>query len=124
MGTRTDSMPRWKNSTWINLHNMALIKAKDALAGTESREQKMGALLGLWLDQLDARIRENMKGDRSGGGLTSLFFGIKAFTDMENEARAKFIEEVEAAGYKISLHDSNDDNDYHMYKVGWSEAAK
>jgi hypothetical protein len=99
---------------------MALIHADVALAGTETREQKIDNLLKEWAGQLDARIRTAMKGERGKEGQTSIFFGINAFSDLEIAARDKFLSEVRGARYRVTLHDSNDEGDYHMYKIDWS----
>ncbi len=102
---------------------MELITAHEARAITRSRKQQIEKFTSQWRAKFNASVTKAAAGTASQEGQTSIFFEIEAGNSLLMEARDTFIAEVRDAKYKVSMHDSNDDNDYFVYKVEWSEAA-
>jgi hypothetical protein len=115
-------MPRWKNSTWTFTHNMTLITASEARALTISRAKQVEKFINNWREVFNIYVKNAAQSNGREEGQHWIFFEIAAGNDTMIEARDKFITEVrDQGGYKVHLHDSNDDNDYFIYRIDWSE---
>jgi hypothetical protein len=101
MATRMDSTPRWKNSTWTFTHNMTLIKP--------------------WREVFNTKLKTAAQGTRSTEGKSWMLFEINAASQILKAARDVFLQEVRDSGFTAHLHAQDDDDDYFVYMIDWSE---
>lgn len=86
---------------------------------TVTRDSKTEEFLGEWRVRLNENVRRAANGNGKDAGDTKTYFSMSAHNDLMMEARNAFLNEVRAAGFKVQLHDSNDDNDYFVYVIEW-----
>lgn len=114
-------MLQWTNSTWTNTRNMTLITASEARRRTISREQQIALHLERWTEKFNGQVNSMAAGSPSKESATGIFFEIAAANDLMHSAKEMFISQVREAGFKVSMHDANDENDYFVYWVDWAE---
>jgi aminopeptidase C len=113
-------MPRWKNSTWTNTHNMALITASQARELTQSREQQVESFIKPWREVFNTKLKVAAQGTRSTEGKCWMLFEISAASQILKMARDVFLQEIRESGFVVHLHDQEDDEDYFVYQIDWS----
>jgi hypothetical protein len=112
-------MLRWKNSTWTNTRNMPIITAEQARSLTVSREQQIESFINPWREVFNKAVKDAGQGTRSEEGKSEILYDLSAASEILKRARDAFIDEIRGAGYKVHVHDSDDEGDYFVYKVSW-----
>lgn len=100
---------------------MAILTATEARALHITREQHIEKQVSEWRGEFSATVTNASRGRAGVPGVTCTFFSITAVNSLTMDAKGVFMSEVRAAGYKVRLHDSNDDNDHFVYEIDWSE---
>lgn len=99
---------------------MPIITAEQARALTVSREQQIESFIKPWREVFNTKVKGAAQGTRSEEGKSEILFDLSAASEILKLARDAFIGEIRGAGYKVHMHDSDDEGDYFVYKVSWS----
>lgn len=103
---------------------MAIISAAEAFQRTMTKDKRVAATITEWIEKFNSQVEKAAEGDEGHSGETSIFYHISAATEMLVYARDSFVAKLRLAGYKVSMYDSNDDNDHFVYRVDWSEPIR
>jgi type IV pilus biogenesis protein CpaD/CtpE len=98
---------------------MTILTAEQARALTVSREQQIESFLKAWREVFNTKVTIAAQGSRSTEGKSEILYDISAASEILRQARDAFMDEIRGAGYKVHLHDSDDEGDYFVYKVSW-----
>jgi hypothetical protein len=99
---------------------MKILSAAEARAMTNTRKQQIEEIVDRWRARFNDAIRRAANGSDNKASQSFAFFSIDAITGLALEARDVFVAEIKSENYKVTLHDSNDDNDYFCYRIDWS----